>query len=106
MRWSALLLVALALGGCGGESTVDAQDFGGCVRETQHPTVHTEEGVTTFIFTANGAETTASVFPSVADAKDALEAEARIGDAHDQRRRNVLYGGGGQAEAAIVACLS
>ena len=66
----------------------------------------TEQGVTSLSYFHRGSETVASVFESADDAKAAMEAEARIGDAHDQRIANVLYGGGDAAERAIVACLS
>jgi hypothetical protein len=63
------------------------------------------DGVTTFTYMQGGGETPVSVFPSEAAAKDAAEAEARMGDAHDQRLRNVLYGNGGSVGAAVEACL-
>lgn len=53
----------------------------------------------------HGGETDLSVFPTVDDAVAAEKAEARLGDAHDRRIRNVLYSGGGPVEAAIVACV-
>ena len=68
--------------------------------------VHTEAGVTTLnYYTAAGGETDVNVFPSAGAAKDAEEQEARLGDAHDRRKGNVLYSGGGAAERAVVACL-
>jgi hypothetical protein len=68
--------------------------------------VHTEAGVTTLnYYTANGGETDVNVFASAGDAKAAEEQEARLGDAHDRRKGNVLYSGGGAAERAVVACL-
>jgi hypothetical protein len=65
----------------------------------------TEEGVTSVNYTRNGDEITMSVFPSPADAMAAEKAEARLGDAHDRRLKNVLYSGGGVIEAAIVECV-
>jgi hypothetical protein len=65
----------------------------------------TVDGVTTITYLQRGGETIVSVFPSVAAAKEAMDAEARIGDAHDQRVKNVLYGGGGSAAAAVEPCL-
>jgi hypothetical protein len=68
--------------------------------------VHTEAGVTTLnYYTADGGETDVNVFASAGDAKAAEEQEARLGDAHDRRKANVLYSGGGAAERAVVACL-
>ncbi len=56
-------------------------------------------------YTANGGETDVNVFPSASAAKAAEEQEARLGDAHDRQKGNVLYSGGGAAERAVVACL-
>jgi hypothetical protein len=61
--------------------------------------------VTTIVYDHRGSETTVSVFGSEDDAKQAELAEARLGDAHDHRLGNVLYGGGGAAEEAVIACL-
>jgi hypothetical protein len=61
--------------------------------------------VTTITYSHRGGETIVSVFASEDDAKEAELAEARLGDAHDRRVANVLYSGGGAAEAAVAACL-
>ena len=65
----------------------------------------TLEGVTTITYVHRGSETTVSVFPSEDDAREAELAEARLGDAHDRRRGNVLYSGGGAVERAVSGCL-
>jgi hypothetical protein len=65
----------------------------------------TEEGVTSLNYFHNGSETDVTIFKSAADAVDAEEAEARLGDAHDRRLKNVLYSGGGAIEAAVVQCV-
>jgi hypothetical protein len=67
--------------------------------------VSTAQGVTTVDYVHSGGETVMTVFPTAKEAQAALEAEARIGDAHDKRIDNVLYSGGGAVEAAIVRCL-
>lgn len=46
-----------------------------------------------------------TIFKSASDAVDAEKAEARLGDAHDRRIKNVLYSGGGAIEAAVVDCV-
>ena len=67
--------------------------------------VSTVEGVTTIDYVHRGAETVVTIFPSVEEAQHGLDEEARLGDAHDRRTRNVLHGGGGVVEDAVVACL-
>jgi hypothetical protein len=111
-----LLLVGLAalalLPGCGGSDTVSAEKLRSCIAKHVAPGqvartfVHTEDGVTTLnYYTANGGEIDVNVFPSAKAAKDAEEQEARLGDAHDRRKANVLYSGGGAVERAVVTCL-
>ena len=112
MRVSALALVALAATACGASGAVSAGDLRGCVAKRVPGAdgllrSSTEEGVTTFTWSnADGGETIASVFASGADAEAAEKAEARLGDAHDRRAKNVLYSGGGAIETAIVGCVS
>jgi hypothetical protein len=107
----ALALVVLAAGGCGGNGLRSAASLRACIDGRLAPgavdrvTESTVEGVTTITYVQRGGETLVSVFPSTAAAKDALAAEARLGDAHDERLRNVLYGGGGPPAAAVEACL-
>jgi hypothetical protein len=111
-RFLLVLLLASSVAGCGGSSTTTADELQACVKKRLPPGAvdrfftSTEQGVTTLNYFRRGSETVATVFESTDAAKAAMEAEARIGDAHDQRRGNVLYGGGGAAERAIVACLS
>jgi len=107
----ALSLLLLTAAGCGSESMRSAQSLRSCVAGHLAPGAvdrvleTTVEGVTTITYLQRGGETIVSVFPSVGAAKDAMDAEARIGDAHDQRVQNVLYGGGGGVSAAVEACL-
>ena len=107
----ALSLLLLTAAGCGGESTQSAKSLRSCVAGNLAPGAvdrvleSTVEGVTTITYLQQGGETIVSVFPSVGAAKEAMDAEARIGDAHDQRVQNVLYGGGGSVAAAVETCL-
>ena len=107
----ALSLLLLTAAGCGGESTRSAKSLRSCVAGHLAPGAvdrvleTTVDGVTTITYLQRGGETIVSVFPSVAAAKEAMDAEARIGDAHDQRVKNVLYGGGRSAAAAVAQCL-
>jgi hypothetical protein len=104
-----LLTVMLAIG-CGGAGTRSAAELRSCVAKRVPPgaidrtVVSTIEGVTTIDYVHAGAETVVSVFPSVNDAQHALDEEARMGDAHDIRTRNVLHSGGGRVEEAVAAC--
>lgn len=96
----------LALAGCGEEGTTDAESLRSCVGgRADRVDVSTEEDVTTLVFVSGRSETAASVFPSAQAAESALDAEARIGDAHDKRVRNVLFSGGGATQAAVAECL-
>jgi hypothetical protein len=110
-RWLALSLVVLAMAGCGDEDTRSAKSLRACVEDritlgtVDHVLESTVDGVTTITYLQRAGETLVSVFPSVGAAKEAMDAEARIGDAHDQREQNVLYGGGGSVAAAVEACL-
>jgi hypothetical protein len=112
VRVHALVLCAVVFAcSCGGSDTRSAADLRSCVAKRLPPgavdrsTVSTVEGVTTIVYAHGGAETVVTVFPSVQEAAHGLEEEARLGDAHDRRMRNVLYGGGGAVEDAVVACL-
>ena len=109
MRTLLALSLLLLMAACGSESTRSAKSLRSCVAGHLAPGARvlesTVEGVTTITYLQHGGETIVSVFPSVGAAKDAMDAEARIGDAHDQRVQNVLYGGGGSAAAAVEACL-
>ena len=108
-----LIAVALtaAAAGCGGDGSRSADSLRNCVSDRLPPGAvdrvasSTVEGVTTITYVHRGSETSVSIFASEADAKQAELAEARLGDAHDRRVGNVLYSGGGAAEAAIAACL-
>ena len=102
-----------ALSGCGGSDAVSPGKLQACVGETlapspySRPTVYTDAGVTTIkYYGKNGVETDVSVFPSAEAARHAEEEEARLGDAHDRRKANVLYSGGGRVERAVIACLA
>jgi hypothetical protein len=105
-----LLLAVAAVGGCG-SGTKSAASIQACVkshvpgRAIDRVFTNTEEGVTSVNYFHKGSETDLSVFPSTAAAIAAEKAEARLGDAHDRRVKNVLYSGGGVIEAAIVACV-
>jgi hypothetical protein len=104
------VLVVVAAG-CGSGGPKSADDIQECVKKrlpagaVDRVFVNTEEGVTSVNYFRNGSETDMSVFPSVDDAVAAEQAEARLGDAHDRRLKNVLYSGGGPVEAAIVQCV-
>ena len=103
--------VTAAAAGCGGDGPRSADSLRSCVGDhlprgaVDRVAASTVEGVTTITYVHRGSETTVSIFASEADAKQAELAEARLGDAHDRRVGNVLYSGGGAAEAAIAACL-
>jgi TRAP-type mannitol/chloroaromatic compound transport system substrate-binding protein len=103
------VLVVVATGcGSGTKSAADIQE---CVKKrlpagaVDRIFANTEEGVTSVNYFHKGGETDMSVFASVDDAVAAERAEARLGDAHDRRLKNVLYSGGGPVEAAIVECV-
>jgi len=106
-----VLLTVAVLAGCGGSGTRSAAAIRSCVAKRLpaaalgRTTVSTVEGVTTLDYMHDGDETVVTVFPTVKDAQHGLDEEARIGDAHDMRTRNVLHGGGGAIEAAVVACV-
>jgi hypothetical protein len=97
--------------GCGSGSLPTAKGIKACVEKRLPPGsvdrvfTNTEAGVTSVNYFHRGSETDMSVFPSAAAAMAAEKAEARLGDAHDRRIRNVLYSGGGAVEAAIMACV-
>ena len=99
-----LVLVALLAAGCGGARTFTVHDVRACVPAPAYRDlfVSTEEGVTSLNYRyANGDEADVSVFASPAAALAAEKQEARLGDAHDRRRANVLYSGGGPVQSAL-----
>jgi hypothetical protein len=106
-----LALTAAVLAGCGGEATRTAVELRACVNKHLPPGAvdrvfaNTEAGVTSINYFHRGGETDLTIFKSAADAEQAEKAEARLGDAHDRRVKNVLYSGGGVVEQAIVDCL-
>lgn len=103
-----LALLALVLTACGGARTYGAGAVRACVPRTAytHVLVTREEGVTSLNYAyVDGSEADVSVFASAHDAEDAEKQEARLGDAHDRRRANVLYSGGGPVQAALERCL-
>ena len=112
MRLFVLVVAALAAAACGGSSGPSAESLRDCVGKAVQGAASrvrssTEEGVTTLTWpNADGGETIASVFASGSAAEEAEKAEARLGDAHDRRLKNVLYSGGGAVEDAIVRCVS
>jgi hypothetical protein len=68
-------------------------------------TSRTVDGVTTIDYLRNGNETIVSVFSTTVAAQHAIEEEARMGDAHDQRVGRVLYNDDGPARKVIAACI-
>jgi hypothetical protein len=108
-----IVLVCLALvsvTACGEPRPRTAAALRSCVAErlprdaVDRVVVSEEAGVTSLNYFHHGAEVDVSVFATDADAIAAEQAEARLGDAHDRRIGNVLYGGGGVVEAAVVHC--
>jgi hypothetical protein len=105
------VLVAATAASCGRHDRGAAAELQACVKEKapagsyDRAVVSTAQGVTTVDYVHNGAETVMTIFKTPKDAQTALDAEARIGDAHDKRIDNVLYSGGGAVEDAIVRCL-
>ena len=103
-------MTSVVLAACGSH-TVSAKDLRACIDKhlprgaVDRVFASEEEGVTTVNYYRHGNETDVSIFKSVADAKEAEKAEARIGDAHDRRIKNVLYSGGGIVERALIGCL-
>lgn len=110
MRLYVLVVVAFGVTACGGSGAVSAEALRDCVAKRVPGAAvrsSTEQDVTTLTWpSGDGGETIASVFASGSDAEEAEKAEARLGDAHDRRAKNVLYSGGGAVEAAIVKCVS
>jgi hypothetical protein len=103
-----LALVAIVLSACGSAKTYSAADVRACVGRGAytHVFVSREEGVTSLNYAyANGGEADVSVFRSAKDAAEAEKQEARLGDAHDRLRANVLFSGGGRVQAALERCL-
>jgi hypothetical protein len=105
-----LLFAALLAAACGGSKPRSAASIRGCIEKRVPRSAYdsvvasTEEGVVSLNYYRRGNETAVSIFPSEDDAAAAEEAEARLGDAHDRRVRNVLYSGGGAIERAVRAC--
>lgn len=97
--------------GCGSDSLPTAAGIQACVEKRIPPGAvdrvftSTEARVASVNYFHRGGETDLSVFPTVDEAVAAEKAEARLGDAHDRRIRNVLYSGGGPVAAAIAACV-
>jgi hypothetical protein len=103
-----LAFLAFVLAACGGATTYSSAHVRACIPRDAYTRVllTKEEGVTSLTyFYEDGSEADISVFPSSHDADDAEKQEARLGDAHDRRRANVLYTGGGPVQAALEACL-
>jgi hypothetical protein len=104
-------LIAVAATSCGGHAPRTAADIQACVKEhlpsaaVDRTFVSTEEGVTSLTYLRRGDETIVTIFKSSDDAIAAVEAEARIGDAHDKRIDNVLYNGGGSVVTTLTSCL-
>ena len=98
-----MLLVA-TMAGCGSGGAQSAASLRSCI-EDRLPAGSFDEGVTSLNYFHNGSETDVTIFKSASDAVDAEAAEARLGDAHDRRIKNVLYSGGGAIEAAVVQCV-
>jgi hypothetical protein len=111
-RLSATLLLVVVGAACGAGGPRSAADIQSCVKKrlpagaVDRVVTSTEEGVASVNYFRNGSEVDMSVFQSEADAIAAEKAEARLGDAHDRRLKNVLYSGGGVIEAAIVRCIT
>jgi hypothetical protein len=111
MRFTVAALLVAVAAGCGTSSPPTAAELRSCIEHALPkgftPAVSTsvDDGVTSLVYTEGGAEAYVTVFDSVEGAKEAEESEARLGDAHDRRIRNVLYSGGGPVETATVACL-
>ncbi len=105
-----MLLVA-TMAGCGSGGAQSAASIRSCIEDRlpagsfDRVFASTEEGVTSLNYFHNGSETDVTIFKSASDAVDAEAAEARLGDAHDRRIKNVLYSGGGAIEAAVVQCV-
>jgi uncharacterized protein YggE len=102
------LLAVLVLAACGAAKSYSAADVRACIPHGAYTRmlVTREEGVTSInYYYADGSEADISVFRSAHDAEDAEKQEARLGDAHDRRRANVLYSGGGPVQAALEKCL-
>jgi hypothetical protein len=103
-------MVVLLLAACG-SSLRSAADIRSCIQHrlpagaVDRTFASTEEGVTSVNYFHSGSETDMSIFPSIKAAVEAEKAEARLGDAHDRRLKQVLYSGGGVIEQAIVACV-
>jgi len=110
LRLACLAAATLGAVSCGGAGSVSADDLKACVRKqlpagaVDRVVVTSEQGVTSINYYRRGGETDVSVFASADDAIAAEKAEARLGDAHDRRIRNVLYSGGGAVEAAVIRC--
>jgi hypothetical protein len=105
-----LMCLALVAAACGDAKPRSAAAIRSCLEDRLPRSAYdrvvasTEEGVVSLNYFRSGAETAVSIFPSESDAVEAKAAEARLGDAHDQRVRNVLVNGGGAIEAAVRAC--
>jgi len=104
------LVAVILLAGCGGSALRSGSDVRACVAKSlpagfvTRVFVSSEEGATSLNYFHGGDETDVTVFPSIKAAREAEAAEARLGDAHDRRVRNVLVSGGGRIEAAVRSC--
>ena len=108
MRTAAIALLVAASAACGSGGSRSADSIRKCIEHRLPPGAvdrvfaSTEQGVTSLNFFHRGSETDVTIFKSASDAVDAEKAEARLGDAHDRRIKNVLYSGGGAIESAVV----
>lgn len=104
------LLAALVAASCGGDKPRSAAAIRSCIADRlprgafDRVVATTEEGVVSLNYYRRGSETAVSIFETEGGAVEAEKAEARLGDAHDRRVRNVLYSGGGAIETAVRAC--
>jgi hypothetical protein len=111
VRAAVIALVVAVTAACGGGGSKSAASIRTCIDHhlpagaVDRVFASAEEGVTSLNYFHNGGETDVTIFKSGADAIDAEKAEARLGDAHDRRLKNVLYSGGGAIEAAVVRCV-
>jgi len=105
-----LMCLAVVAAACGDSKPHSAAAIRACLSDRLPRSAYdrvvatSEEGVVSLNYFRRGEETAVSIFPGESDAVEAKAAEARLGDAHDQRIRNVLVNGGGAIETAVRAC--